>query len=119
MWEKEKLLDSSNFSFSHSVFKRLVLQTRENQGLFGKGLSIIFINLVSIQISPCFQILFPNFCWTQTLLTTYTSILTLILYEFHLQLKFRNCLPIHGWGVLCRIGLYLIIGMQHGSLIFI
>ena len=35
--EKEKLLVSSNF-FSHSVFKRLVLQTRKNQGLFGKGL---------------------------------------------------------------------------------
>ena len=37
MCEKEKLLITSNFSFSHSVFKRLVLQTRENQGLFGKG----------------------------------------------------------------------------------
>ena len=36
--EKEKLLVTSNFSFSHSVFKRLDLQTRENQGLFGKGL---------------------------------------------------------------------------------
>ena len=41
MWEKEKLLVTSNFSFSHSVFKRLVLQTRKNQGLFGKGLSHI------------------------------------------------------------------------------
>ena len=30
----------SNFSFSHSVFKRLVLQTRKNQGLFGKGLKL-------------------------------------------------------------------------------
>ena len=39
MWEKEKLLVTSNFSFSHSVFKRLVLQTRKNQGLFGKGLN--------------------------------------------------------------------------------
>ena len=39
MWEKEKLLVTSNFSFSHSVFKRLVLQTRKNQGLFGKGLT--------------------------------------------------------------------------------
>ena len=38
-WEKEKLLITSNFSFSHSVFKRLVLQTRKNQGLFGKGLN--------------------------------------------------------------------------------
>ena len=28
----------NNFSFSHSVFKRLVLQTCDNQGLFGKGL---------------------------------------------------------------------------------
>ena len=36
LWEKEKLLVTSNFSFSHSVFTRLVLQTRKNQGLFGK-----------------------------------------------------------------------------------
>ena len=35
--EKVKLLVSSNFPFSHSVFKRLVLQTRKNTGLFGKG----------------------------------------------------------------------------------
>ena len=40
LWEKEKLLVTSNFSFSYSVFKRLVLQTCENQGLFGKGLKI-------------------------------------------------------------------------------
>ena len=39
LWEKEKLLITSNFSFSHSVFKRLRLQTRKNQGLFGKGLN--------------------------------------------------------------------------------
>ena len=38
MWQKEKLLVTSNFCFSHSVSKRLVLQTRKNQGLFGKGL---------------------------------------------------------------------------------
>ena len=37
--KKEKLLVRSNFSFSHSVFKRLLMQTRKNQGLFGKGLS--------------------------------------------------------------------------------
>ena len=29
---------TSNFSFSRSVLERLILQTRENQGLFGKGL---------------------------------------------------------------------------------
>ena len=39
IWEKEKLLITSNFSFSHSVFKRLVMQTCKNQGLFGKGLN--------------------------------------------------------------------------------
>ena len=36
LWEKEKLLVMSNFSFSHSVFKILALQTCINQGLFGK-----------------------------------------------------------------------------------
>ena len=36
--KKEKLLVTSNFSFYHSVFKRLILQTCKNQGLFGKGL---------------------------------------------------------------------------------
>ena len=29
LWEKEKLLVTSNFSFSHSVFKRLVFQGRQ------------------------------------------------------------------------------------------
>ena len=38
LWEKEKLLVMSNFCFSHSVFKRLILQTGKNKGLFGKGL---------------------------------------------------------------------------------
>ena len=36
--EKEKLLVTSNFSISRSVFKRLVPAIRKNQGLFGKGL---------------------------------------------------------------------------------
>ena len=36
--KKEKLLITSNFSFTHSVFKRLVLQTLKNQDLFGKGI---------------------------------------------------------------------------------
>ena len=38
-WEKEKLRVTSNFSFSHSVFKRHMPQTRKNQGLFVKGLT--------------------------------------------------------------------------------
>ena len=36
----EKLLVTRHFSFSHSVFKKPVLQTRKNKGLFGKGLII-------------------------------------------------------------------------------
>ena len=31
-----------NFSFSYSVFKRLVLQTHKNKGLYGKGLNIFY-----------------------------------------------------------------------------
>ena len=44
LWEKEKMLVMSNFTFSHSVFKRLILQTRKNQGLFGIGLNYCFRN---------------------------------------------------------------------------
>ena len=39
LWKKEELLVTSKFAFSHSVFKRLVLQTRKNKGLFGKRLN--------------------------------------------------------------------------------
>ena len=36
--EKEKLLVTRNFSFSHSVFKRLVSQRRQKVSLCGNGL---------------------------------------------------------------------------------
>ena len=36
--KRRKLLVTSNFSFAHSVFKRLVMQTHKNQGLCGKAL---------------------------------------------------------------------------------
>ena len=38
LWEKEKLLVTSNFSFSHGVFKRLVSQGRQKVSLCGNGL---------------------------------------------------------------------------------
>ena len=38
--KKEKLLVTSNFSFSRSVFKRVLLQTRKSQGLFGNRLRV-------------------------------------------------------------------------------
>ena len=37
LWVKEKLLVTSNFSFSHSVFKRLVSQGRQKVSLCGNG----------------------------------------------------------------------------------
>ena len=52
--EKEKLLVMSNVSFSHSVFKRLLLKTRKNKGLFGKGLTLSqtspFIYVSAVQV---------------------------------------------------------------------
>ena len=36
--EKEKILDTSIFSYFENVFKSLLLQGCENQGSFGKGL---------------------------------------------------------------------------------
>ena len=43
--EKEKLLVTSNFSFTHSVFKRLLSQGRQKVSLSGKGLSQVSIRL--------------------------------------------------------------------------
>ena len=56
-WVKEKLLVSSNFYFSHSVFKRLVPQTHKNKGLLGKGLilSTIVFNLDQSKILSSFK----------------------------------------------------------------
>ena len=50
LWEKEKLLVTSNFSFSHSVFNRLVLKIRKNWDLFGKVLSLILRERVSTKV---------------------------------------------------------------------
>ena len=55
---KEKLLIMSNFSFSLSVLKRLVLQTCKNQGLFGKGLNKEFQYLIVtlyFGVCKCFE----------------------------------------------------------------
>ena len=40
-WEKEKLLVTSKFSFSHSVFKRNVLQDMQKQGLVWEWVTIL------------------------------------------------------------------------------
>ena len=71
--EKEKLLVTSNFSFSHCVFKRRVLQTRENHGLFGKGLNWehgheFLTVLLSVSVNDCLSVqTFPQLVWTVVL----------------------------------------------------
>ena len=47
MWEKEKLLVTSNFSFSHNVFHNYISLLRQNVALCGNGLRE---NLVLFQI---------------------------------------------------------------------
>ena len=37
--EKEEIARYEQFLLYHSVFKRLILQTSKNQGLFGRGLT--------------------------------------------------------------------------------
>ena len=39
---KIEIANYEQFLFTHSVFKSLVQQTRKNQGLFGKGLTVDF-----------------------------------------------------------------------------
>ena len=54
----------NNFSFSDSVFKKLVLQTCKNQGLFEKRLKLFFKRLLEIEENVDNQHLtiFPQCC---------------------------------------------------------
>ena len=61
MWEKEKLLITSNFSFSYSVTERLVLQTRIKQGLFGKVLMAV---LRSVYVTSETRVTIENSSWS-------------------------------------------------------
>ena len=40
LWEKEKLHITSNFSFSHNVFKSYLLLKSQNECLWSKGLTV-------------------------------------------------------------------------------
>ena len=58
----------SNFSFSHSVFKRLVLQTCQNQGLYGKGLMqimVIWICFIYCIVFKITSVYFHLYCSSQ------------------------------------------------------
>ena len=56
---KGEIARYEQFLLFHIVFKRLVLQTRKNLGLFGKG-SILWNNLYSYLFSRPLQTLFKN-----------------------------------------------------------
>ena len=44
LWQMEKLLALSNFTFSHNVFKSPLLQRRQKASIWGKGLNMISHN---------------------------------------------------------------------------
>ena len=57
LWEKEKLLVKSNFSFSLIVFKRLVSQGSQKVSLCGNGLNTFF-NVLAILQQPVYLSMF-------------------------------------------------------------
>ena len=89
LWEKEKLLTTSNSSFSHSVFKGLVLQTCTNQGLFGKGLNEIFecsknTIICQRQGRKHGEKRFPAFPLSLTLSSTPRSLVGILIFSYEL-----------------------------------
>ena len=66
LWTKEKLLDMNNFSFTDSVFKRLVLQTFENKDLFGKELHVWRTSVLKTQWEKEKLIVTSNFSFSHS-----------------------------------------------------
>ena len=91
LWDKEKLLVTSIFSFSHSVFTRLVLQTHKNQGLFGKDADCIE-NIDEIGEIAHFEqfLIFPQ-CFPKALFF-------IVLNWLHMEEKVKVCRVIFSKG---------------------
>ena len=53
LWEKEKLLVTSNFSFSHNVFKSCLVLMCQNENLWSKGLTSILFTFSIYTCSRC------------------------------------------------------------------
>ena len=94
--EKEKLLATSNFSFSHHVFKGVLLQTGKNQGLFGKRL-IIFCPLVKTYVDfTSFPVINGSYfdylnAWTEVLKSRPSRNILVIYYEDLVQVLLIVC----------------------------
>ena len=85
------MLVTSNFSFSYSVFKRLVLQTGKNHGLFGKGLKKMFLTFH--ESTSCFNDLIEqNFFENTVRKGEYSGSQHFLLFSLHLK---RNVLPFY------------------------
>ena len=85
------LLLRANFSSSHSVFKRLALQTRKNKGLFGKGLNLSQTSLCTILLKILWE---KEKLFILSNISTVFSALLLIflLFSFNLKLSSANSL---------------------------
>ena len=74
LWEKEKLLVTSNFSFSYNVFKSCLLLMRKNKYLWSKGLSAVMFDIMchryALNPPPPFGRVWHKFILTTPLLTS-------------------------------------------------
>ena len=94
LWEKEKLLVTSNFSFSHSVFKRLVSQGRQKESLCGNGLRILRYRLHRKHYGKKWncslyrhkQSILESACWA-VVRTGGQSVHKILFGQLHLQFK--------------------------------
>ena len=76
----KELVFTSNFSFSHNVFKIFVLQARKNQGLFGKG----FRNM--------HEVTFRNHCEKRSIYCLYkTTSSSSPIYDMVIKKYFFSC----------------------------
>ena len=83
----------SNSSFSNSVFRRLVLQTRKNQGLFGRGLKLFKMFYSFGTILEKFRT-FCNFTLYNhgTMIVVYHNIITTVHFYLHFLMHIHHLL---------------------------
>ena len=106
--EKDKLLVTSNFSFCHSIFKRPVLQTRKNKGLFGKGLKSFVDTLVSFLTGEVIIVsLYENIVVLQMIILRRIKALKVLIEDdpedffpiFDITLNSKTLVPLQGGSV--------------------
>ena len=61
LWEKKKLPFTSNFSFSHNVFKSWLLLVRQNEYIWSKGLIELLVGLCCVSLDVLHFVLFDMY----------------------------------------------------------